>query len=256
MTWLVRMLQWTPELQCPQKLKLKLNYDRQSGGQSVLVSGIRLGPRDQFFFLLEIFFRQLRVCYFVAPSLTRGQVCNLLLLLVLTSAVPLGPEPRGTKDHILLSQFLRLPQPGGPGPCIYIPQEQGGPDIPPGTGFHFRRLLRLTGLWWRYSILPLHGSAPKNKSQSHVTTDGQSGTLVRGWVYNLQCNDASSISRYIATDGLSASSSWFRAPWPDFNFFVWQFLSSQCRAPSPISPNNRVKVKFKRQSYVSVGKNF
>jgi hypothetical protein len=48
------------------------------------------GARDQFFFLLEIFFRQLRVCYFVAPSLTRGWVCNLLFLLVPASAVPLG----------------------------------------------------------------------------------------------------------------------------------------------------------------------
>jgi hypothetical protein len=28
---------------------------------------------------------------------------------------------------------LRLPQPGGLGPCIYISQEQGGPVIPPGT---------------------------------------------------------------------------------------------------------------------------
>jgi hypothetical protein len=46
------------------------------------------GTRDKFFFLLEIFFRQLRVCYFVAPSLTRGRVCNLLLLLVLASTVP------------------------------------------------------------------------------------------------------------------------------------------------------------------------
>jgi hypothetical protein len=36
------------------------------------------GTRDQFFFLLHISFRQLRVCYFVAPSLTRGRVCNLL----------------------------------------------------------------------------------------------------------------------------------------------------------------------------------
>jgi hypothetical protein len=36
------------------------------------------GTRDQFFFPLEISFRQLRVCYFVAPSLTRGRVCNLL----------------------------------------------------------------------------------------------------------------------------------------------------------------------------------
>jgi hypothetical protein len=40
------------------------------------------GTRDQFFFFLEIFFRQLRVCYFVAPSLTRRRVCNILLLLV------------------------------------------------------------------------------------------------------------------------------------------------------------------------------
>jgi hypothetical protein len=36
------------------------------------------GTRDQFFFLLEIYFRQLRVCYFVAPSLTTGRVCNVL----------------------------------------------------------------------------------------------------------------------------------------------------------------------------------
>jgi hypothetical protein len=36
------------------------------------------GTRDQFFFLLEISFRQLRVCYVVVPSLTRGRVRNLL----------------------------------------------------------------------------------------------------------------------------------------------------------------------------------
>jgi hypothetical protein len=35
------------------------------------------GTFDQFFYLLEIPFRHLRVCYFVAPSLTRGRVCNL-----------------------------------------------------------------------------------------------------------------------------------------------------------------------------------
>jgi hypothetical protein len=61
--------------------------------------------RDQFFFLLEVFFRQLRVCYFVAPSLTRGQVCNLLLLLVLASAVTLG-LPSLTRGQVcLLSAF-------------------------------------------------------------------------------------------------------------------------------------------------------
>jgi hypothetical protein len=60
------------------------------------------------FFILEIFFKQLRVYYFLAPSLTRGRACNLLLLPVLVSAVPLGYESRGTQNHILLSH-LRLP---------------------------------------------------------------------------------------------------------------------------------------------------
>jgi hypothetical protein len=68
-------------------LKLKLIYDRQSIGQSIYdrqsigqsVFGVRhpSWTRDQFFFLLEIYFKQLRVYYFVAPSLTRGRVCNL-----------------------------------------------------------------------------------------------------------------------------------------------------------------------------------
>jgi hypothetical protein len=66
--------------------------------QSAVCLGVRhpSGKCDQFFFLLEIFFRQLRVCYFVAPSLTRGRVCKLLLLLILASAVPLGSESRRT----------------------------------------------------------------------------------------------------------------------------------------------------------------
>jgi hypothetical protein len=81
------------------------------------------GTFDHFFFLIEIPFRHMRVCYFVAPSLTRGRVCNLLY----------NCNCR-THDYILLSH-LRLPQPGGPGPCIYIPQEQIGPVIPSGTGF-------------------------------------------------------------------------------------------------------------------------
>jgi hypothetical protein len=58
------------------------------------------------------------------------RACNLLIQF----AVTLRSKSRRTHDHILLSH-LRLPQPGGPGPCIYIPQEQSGPVIPPGTGF-------------------------------------------------------------------------------------------------------------------------
>jgi hypothetical protein len=48
-------------------------------------------------------------------------------------------------------------------------------------------------------------------------------SLMRGRDCNLPCNDASSISSYIAADGLSVSSSWCRAPY--FNFFVCQLLS-------------------------------
>jgi hypothetical protein len=94
------------------------------------------GTRDQFVFLLQIFFRQLRVCYFAAPSLTRGWVCNLLynFFWALPDQSLFGRSPAELNGHILLFH-LRLPQPGGPGPRIYIPQEHGGPVIPPGTGF-------------------------------------------------------------------------------------------------------------------------
>jgi hypothetical protein len=54
------------------------------------------------------------------------------------------------------------PQPGGPGLCSYVPKWQGGPVIPPGTGFPFRRLLRLAGLQWGYSNQPPHGTSPNS----------------------------------------------------------------------------------------------
>jgi hypothetical protein len=63
--------------------KSKSHYDRQSVGQSASL-GVRRpsGTRDQFYFLLEIFFRQLQVYSFVAPSLTRGPVeCTVFIML-------------------------------------------------------------------------------------------------------------------------------------------------------------------------------
>jgi hypothetical protein len=41
--------------------------------------------------------------------------------------------PRDSWPHFTVSDS-RLSQPGGPGPRIYIPHEQGGPIISPGTG--------------------------------------------------------------------------------------------------------------------------
>jgi hypothetical protein len=56
------------------EVEVELIYDRQSFGQSCVRHAS--GTRDQFLFLLEISFRQLRLCCFVAPSLTRGRVCK------------------------------------------------------------------------------------------------------------------------------------------------------------------------------------
>jgi hypothetical protein len=127
-------------------------------GQSRPIVRRPSGTRDQFFFLLEIFFRQLRLCYFIVLSLARGRVCNLLvqLLLGLARAVTLGSKSRRIHGHIFLSH-LRLPQPGGLGSRIYIPQEQGGPVIPPSTGFPFCRLFHSQELRWRYCNPPPHG---------------------------------------------------------------------------------------------------
>jgi hypothetical protein len=102
------------------------------------------GTRDQFFFLLEISFRQLRVCYFVAPSLTRGRVCNLLYncFWPLPEQSLLGQSPAELTaiSYCLIWDSLNLE---GQVPVFISPKEQGGPDIPLSTGFLFCRLLRL-----------------------------------------------------------------------------------------------------------------
>jgi hypothetical protein len=93
-----------------------------------------------------------------APSLTRGLVCLLYILLGLTSIVFLGSEYLRTRDHILLSQIWDFP---------------------------FHRLLRLAGTRWRYSTPPPHGYWKWNLtpdyclslSLSHIATDGQSVSL-------------------------------------------------------------------------------
>jgi hypothetical protein len=81
------------------------------------------GVHDQIFIIV----RQLRSCFCGTPSLTRGRVCFLYMLLALDSAVFLESESLGSRDHILLSQFWDFP---------------------------FSRLLRLAGSRWRYSTPP------------------------------------------------------------------------------------------------------
>jgi hypothetical protein len=47
-----------------------------------------------------------------------------------------------------------------PGPRIYIPQEEGGPVIPPGTGFPFRRFHDSQGYGGGNSNPPPHSGGP------------------------------------------------------------------------------------------------
>jgi hypothetical protein len=102
---------------------------RLMGSQSVSL-GIKhtYGAYDQTFITV----RQLRDCWCGTISLIWGRVCRLQLLMTLASAVIFGSESRETPDLILLSQI---------------------------RDFHFRCLLRLKGLRWRYSTPPPHGMA-------------------------------------------------------------------------------------------------
>jgi hypothetical protein len=84
------------------------------------------GAHDQIYINLW----PLRSCSSAAPSLTRGRVCLLYMLLGFANVVFLGSESLGSRDHVVLSQIRDFP---------------------------FRRLLRLAGVRWRYSTPPPHG---------------------------------------------------------------------------------------------------
>jgi hypothetical protein len=102
------------------KSKPKSHYDRQSVGQSVLVSGIHLERAINFSFSSKCSLDSCGVCYFVAPSLTRGRVCNLLLLLVLASS-----DPRDSRPHFIVPILETPPTWRVRSPYLY----------PPGTGW-------------------------------------------------------------------------------------------------------------------------
>jgi hypothetical protein len=100
------------------------------------------------------------------------------------SAITQRSESRRTRNHTLLSH-LRLPQPGGPGSHIYIPQEQDGAVMPPGIWFLYITSCDLPGYSGGILTLPQPGvpgsciyirqeQGGPVQSQSHVTTDGQS----------------------------------------------------------------------------------
>jgi hypothetical protein len=70
------------------------------------------------------------------PSLTRGRVCSLQLLLDLAGSVFLEFEFLGTHHHIFtVSKLNPLPPSKRPCYCSYLPQEMFSPDLPPESWF-------------------------------------------------------------------------------------------------------------------------
>jgi hypothetical protein len=150
--------------------------------------GLLSGAHDKIF-LFSVW--QLQVSWCGAPSLTRGLVCNLLVQLLpgLARAVTLESKSRRTQT-VFCCLIWDSPSLECQVPPIYIPQEQGGPVIPPGTGFPFCRLLRLAGLRWRYSNQPPHGSGNRLPLASvyNFETD-QTENTVSPVVPFMQCNE-------------------------------------------------------------------
>jgi hypothetical protein len=109
--------------------------------------------RDQFFFLLEISFRQLRLCYFVDPSLTRGRVCNLLvqLLLGLARSVTLGSKSSQNSLPYFTVSSETPPTWRARFPYLY-PPGTGWPSYTPG---HSRWRYRPVYSFYRFRAGPL-----------------------------------------------------------------------------------------------------
>jgi hypothetical protein len=108
-----------------------------TGGLPLISSSWRQAPwnsRPVFSFF------QLNACGYspyVTSSLTRGWVCRLQLLLVLTSARILGSESQGTRDHILLSQILDSPNLEGQVPVYISPRNRVAQLYPQALGLLF-----------------------------------------------------------------------------------------------------------------------
>jgi hypothetical protein len=124
---------------CARSWRLKLLYDWRSVSQYVLVSSTLVGPATRYYFLSECWCLKFAVLFLwgaLSDERTGSAIC---------SVITHWSKFHRTRNHTLLPH-LRLPQPGGPGSHLHIPQEQGGPVIHPCSGFPLRRLLQLAGL--------------------------------------------------------------------------------------------------------------
>jgi hypothetical protein len=132
------------------------------------------GAYDQIFITV----RQMQVCWCGALSLRE----NGSAVYNCGTSSP-AQSPWDSWPYLTVSDSW-LHQPRAPGPRIYIPQEQGGRVIPPGSGFPFHRLLRLARATVEvFEPASTRGNLAgqlillswlRSQSQSHIATDGQS----------------------------------------------------------------------------------
>jgi hypothetical protein len=128
--------------------KSKLGYDL-SVGQSLLEESTHLGLTTTFLLLLDY-------CGFVDVGRSIWQEGGSAFYNCCWSSPAQsfsGPSPAGLVTKFYSFRFETPTIWRGMCPYLY-PQEQGGPLIPPSTGFPFHRLLLLGGLRWRYSNPP------------------------------------------------------------------------------------------------------
>jgi hypothetical protein len=140
--------------------KSKICYDWRSVGQSVLLSSPHLGHKTISLLLSDS-------CWFVAVGrpLWREDGSVVYNRCWFSPAQSLSvPGPAGLMTIFYCLRFETPQTWMARSPYLY-PQEQGGPVIHPGTSSPFRRLLRLAGLWWKYS-------------NPHTRGDNQALTLV------------------------------------------------------------------------------
>jgi hypothetical protein len=149
-TKVTRKLSYRSLCVCMSESESKLLYDWRFTASHFVLATRPLRPTTRIFI-----FQQNTCCYspYVTSSLTRGWVCRLQMLRVSPAHSFLGPSPARLMTTFYCLRFETPPT----WRATLFPQEQDGPVIPPGTGFPFRRLLRLAGLRWSYSTAPPHG---------------------------------------------------------------------------------------------------
>jgi hypothetical protein len=152
-----------------QHLKLKLiSTDSQSASLSWCQAPI-WDPWPIIFSAWN-FLRQLRLWYFVAPSLTRGQVCNLLYncFWALPEQSLLGPSPAE-----LMTLFYCLiwdsPNLDGQVPVFISPRNRVAQLYPWALGSLFVASYNSQGLQWRYSNPPPQGNTESRRENNLKT---------------------------------------------------------------------------------------